>query len=166
MLFRSPTKSEQFVLTPNAGVIAYLGAINYGFSGSLNDYSNQFYRQFSLHNYGGTIGEHIKNTIDSVMNPNQPLSTESVFQQMTLHGDPMLRLNPHTKPELELTEERVSFGPNNISLTTDSIDIHITLRNLGQSIPDTFALEISRDFPGSSIDSNYVFDVEIGRAHV
>jgi hypothetical protein len=159
IFYSVPTKSEQFVLTPNAGVIAYLGTINYGFSGALNDYSNQFYRQFSKHNYGGTIGEHIKHTIDSIMNPNQPLSTESVFQQMTLHGDPMLRLNPHTKPELELTEERVSFGPDDISLTTDSIEIQIKLRNLGQSIPGDFALEILRDFPGSTSDSSYVFTI-------
>ena len=159
IFYSVPTKSEQFVLTPNAGVIAYLGTINYGFSGALNDYSNQFYRQFSKHNYGGTIGEHIKHTIDSIMNPSQPLSTESVFQQMTLHGDPMLRLNPHTKPELELTEDRVSFGPDDISLTTDSLEIQIKLRNLGQSIPGDFALEILRDFPGSTADSSYVFTV-------
>ncbi len=160
IFYSTPTKSEQFVLTPNAGVIAYLGTINYGFSGSLNEYSNQFYKQFSKHNYGGRIGEHIKNTIDSVMNPNQNLSTESVFQQMTLHGDPMLRLNPHTKPEIELTEEGVCFGPNDITLNTDSLSVSIKLRNLGQSINQNFALEITRDFPGSTSDSSYVFTVD------
>ncbi|NBX39730.1 MAG: hypothetical protein EBR54_10040, partial [Flavobacteriia bacterium] len=159
IFYSSPTKSEEFVLTPNAGVIAYLGTLNYGFSGSLFDYSNQFYKQFSLHNYGGTIGQHIKNTIDSVMNPNQPLSTESVFQQMTLHGDPMLRVNWHTKPEIELTEDRVTFGPQNISLNTDSLIINLKIRNLGRSILDTFALEIVRDFPGSPQDSSYVFAI-------
>ena len=160
IFYSSPTKSEEFVLTPNAGVIAYLGTLNYGFSGSLFEYSNQFYRQFSLHNYGGTIGQHIKNTIDSVMNPNQPLSTESVFQQMTLHGDPMLRVNWHTKPEIELTEERVTIGPQDISLNTDSLVVDIKLRNLGKSILDTFALEITRDFPGSPNDSSYIFPVD------
>ncbi|MFM7387375.1 MAG: C25 family cysteine peptidase, partial [Bacteroidota bacterium] len=159
IFYSSPTKSEEFVFTPNAGVIAYLGTLNYGFSGSLYDYSHQLYKQFSLHNYGGTIGQHIKNTIDSVMNANQPLSTESVFQQMTLHGDPMLRINWHTKPEIELTDERIVFGPQNISLNTDSLTIDIKLRNLGQSITDTFALEITRDFPGSPSDSSYVFSV-------
>ena len=160
IFYSVPTKSEQFVLTPNAGVIAYLGTINYGFSGALNDYSNQFYRQFSRHNYGGTLGEHIRNTIDSVMNQNQPLSTESVFQQMTLHGDPMLRLNPHTKPEIELTTERVSFAPDAVSLSTDSLEVNITLRNLGRSITDTFTVEISRHFPGNNADSSYFLLVD------
>ena len=153
------TKSEQFVLTPNAGVIAYLGTIDYGFTSALNDFSNNFYKQFSLYNYGGTLGSHIKNLIDTVMNPNSDLITESTFSQMTLHGDPMLRLNPHDKPEIELTDPQIVFGPDNITLATDSIDISVTLKNLGQSIPGDFTLQILRDFPGSMVDSNYVFIV-------
>ena len=153
------TKSEQFVLTPNAGVIAYLGTINYGFTSALNDFSNHFYRQFSKDNYGGTIGSHIRNLIDTVMNVNSDLISESTFSQMTLHGDPMLRLNPHNKPEIELTDPRITFGPEDITLATDSIDIAVTIRNLGQSIPGDFTLQILRDFPGSMADSNYVFIV-------
>jgi len=159
-IFQSTTtKSEQFVLTPNAGVIAYLGTIDYGFTSALNDFSNNFYKQFSLYNYGGTLGSHIKNLIDTVMNPNSDLITESTFSQMTLHGDPMLRLNPHDKPEIELTDPRIVFGPDNITLATDSIDISVTLKNLGKSIPGDFTLQILRDFPGSLVDSNYVFIV-------
>ncbi len=42
-IFHNATSnSESFVLTPNAGVIAYLGTINYGFSGALQSYSNHF----------------------------------------------------------------------------------------------------------------------------
>jgi hypothetical protein len=159
-IFQSTTtKSEQFVLTPNAGVIAYLGTIDYGFTSALNDFSNNFYKQFSLYNYGGTLGSHIKNLIDTVMNPNSDLITESTFSQMTLHGDPMLRLNSHDKPEIELTDPRIVFGPDNITLATDSIDISVTLKNLGKSIPGDFTLQILRDFPGSLVDSNYVFIV-------
>ncbi len=157
-IFQSlPTKSEQFVLTPNAGVIAYLGTLSYGFTEPLNEFSNQFYRQLSRHNYGGTIGDHIQNVIDSVMNSTSSLITEATFSQMTLHGDPMLTINKHLNPEIELRDDRVVFGPENITLATDSISIDITLRNLGKSIPGDFSLQISRDFPGSSIDSNYFY---------
>ncbi len=153
------TKSEQFVLTPNAGVIAYLGTIDYGFTSSLNEYSSTFYKQFSRDNYGGTIGSHIKNLIDSVLDASTDLITESTFSQMTLHGDPMLRLNPHNKPEIELTDPGVVFGPDDITLATDSITISVLLKNLGQSILGDFTLQVLRDFPGSVADSNYVFIV-------
>lgn len=155
----STSNSESFVLTPNAGVIAYLGTLNYGFTGALQSYSNHFYNQFSRHNYGGTIGEHIKATIDSVIDENSNLIYETTFMQMTLHGDPMIRLNWHELPEIELTDSRVSFGPEDISLATDSIEINVKMRNLGKAIIDTFDLTINRNFPNSNIDSNYVFNI-------
>ena len=153
----APSNSQSFTLAPNAGVIAYIGSINYGFTSSLNAYSNNFYKQFSLYNYGGTIGSHIRNVMDSVLNQNIGLITESTFSQMTLNGDPMLKVNYHNKPEIELTESRVTFGPQNITLATDSIEISIKIRNLGKSVTDTIGVEIVRDFPGSSSDSIYNF---------
>ena len=153
------SNSQSFVLTPNAGVIAYIGTINYGFTNSLNSYSSNFYKQFSLYNYGGTIAEHIKNTIDSTLTTSSALVTEATFCQMTLNGDPMLKVNYHNKPEIELTDSRVSFGPSLITYATDSIDVSITLRNLGQSITDTFTLEITRDFPNSLVDSVFAIPI-------
>jgi len=155
----STSNSQTFTLIPNAGVIAYIGTINYGFTSSLNAYSTEFYKQFSRYNYGGTIAEHIQHAIDSVLPNTSSLLTEATFCQMTLNGDPMLKVNYHNKPEIELTESRVSFGPSAISLATDSIEINVTLRNLGKSITDTFNIQIIRDFPGSTTDSIYLFPI-------
>jgi hypothetical protein len=153
------SNSQSFVLTPNAGVIAYLGTIDYGFTSALSSYGQNFYKQFSKYNYGGTIAGHIKNVIDSVLNGNTNLITETTFCQMTLHGDPMLKVNYHNKPEIELTDSRISFGPSNISYATDSLEIYITLRNLGKSIIDTFNINITRDFPGLDNDSTYYISI-------
>lgn len=153
------SNSQSFVLTPNAGVIAYLGTIDYGFTSALNSYSQNFYKQFSKYNYGGTIGSHIKNVIDSSLNESSSLITETTFCQMTLNGDPMLRVNYHNKPEVELTDSRVNFGPANISYATDSLEINIRLRNLGKSILDTFNIYVTREFPGSMSDSTYILTI-------
>jgi hypothetical protein len=153
------SNSQSFVLTPNAGVIAYLGTIDYGFTSALNSYSQNFYNQFTKYNYGGTIGSHIKNVLDSSLNESSSLITETTFCQMTLNGDPMLRLNYHNKPEVELTDSRVNFGPANISYATDSLDINIKLRNLGKSILSTFNVYVTRDFPGSTSDSTYILTI-------
>ena len=156
----STSNSQSFVLTPDAGVIAYIGTIDYGFTSALNAYGQNFYKQFSKFNYGGTIGSHIKNTVDSVLNGSPSLIIESTFCQMTLHGDPMLKVNYHGKPEIELTDSRVSFGPTNITYATDSLVINIKLRNLGKSVIDTFYVHITRDFPGSDTDSMYHISVQ------
>jgi len=156
----SQSKSEQFVLTPNAGVIAYIGTINLGFSSPLNIFSREFYKQLSLHNYTGFVSHHIANSIDSIISATSSLAYETTFLQMTLHGDPMLRLNYHHYPELELLQSGVSFSPAIIDLSTDSIEVTIYLKNLGKSILDTFEIQIVRDFPGSFADSTYQVIIE------
>ena len=147
-------------MTPNTGVIAYLGTLNYGFISPLRSYSDQFYKEFSQNNYGGTIGSHIKNTIQAGLDDDEGLQTESTYTQMTLHGDPMIKINYHNLPEIELTDSRVSFGPENISLATDSIEINIKLRNLGKAITESFNVTVQRDFPNSTLDSLYIINVD------
>ena len=154
------SNSESFVLTPNAGVIAYLGTLSYGFVSPLKSYAEQFYKEFSRNNYGGTIGSHIQNTIQAGLSGTESIQTESTYTQMTLHGDPMIRINYHNLPEIELTDSRVSFGPSDISLATDSIEVNVKIRNLGKSITEPYNLSVLRDFPGSDVDSLYLFNLD------
>ena len=159
-IFQSGTsKSEAFVNIPNNGAIGYIGAINLGFSNTLFQYSNELYRQFSSANYGKTLGSQIKATIGALEFPGANLAVESTCLQMALNGDPMLRVNWHEKPEIELTEQNITFLPEELDLTVDSIQMNIELKNLGRSIVDTFSVEVIRNFPGSSVDSVYTFFV-------
>jgi hypothetical protein len=159
-IFQSGTsKSESFVNIPNNGAIGYIGAINLGFSHTLFQYSNELYRQFSTANYGKTLGSQIKATIGALEYPGANLFIESTCLQMALNGDPMLRVNWHGKPEIELTEQNITFFPEELDLTVDSIQMNIELKNLGQSIIDTFSVEVIRNFPGSTVDSVYTFFV-------
>ena len=56
-----------------------------------------------------------------------------------------------------MLESNISIEPQVVTLTTDSIDVSVKLINLGKSIIDTLDLQITRNFPGSSIDSIYHF---------
>jgi hypothetical protein len=136
-----------------------MGQLSLGFSSTLYQFSNGFYQSMATQNYGKSIGEHIKSTISSLEFPGANLFTEVACTQMALNGDPMLKPNWHTKPEIELLEQNVTFSPQELDLTTDSIEVSIELTNLGRSITDTFSLEVRRSFPSSTIDSIYVFAV-------
>jgi hypothetical protein len=150
------SRSEKFVNIPNYGAIGYLGTVNLGFAHTLYLYSDEFYRQLSLNNYGGTLGEQIKSTISTIESKGySDLLIESTCSQMTLNGDPMVRLNWHEKPEIEITEQSVTFSPDQLDLTVDSVEMTLVLTNLGKSIIDTFSVEITRNFPGSTVDSVY-----------
>ncbi len=153
------SKSEGFVSVPESGAIGYLGQISLGFANVLNSYATRFYQNVSELNYGATIGEQLKATIASLEFPGAGLAIESTTTQMTYNGDPMVRLNWHQKPEIELLEQNISFSPQDLDLTVDSLEMFITLKNLGQSILDTFSVEITRDFPGNNSDSIYVFAI-------
>lgn len=157
-IFQSSTStSERFVNIPSSGAIAYIGTVNLGFANTLSSYSNELYTQMSIENYGLRLGEQIKTTIDNLEYLNGNLLYESTTLQMTLNGDPMLKLNWHEDPEIEITEQSVSFLPEQLDLTVDSIEMNIVLKNLGHSIVDTFLVEVTRNFPSSSVDSVYKF---------
>ena len=153
--------SEKFVQEPLYGAIGYIAAVNVGYDIYLNQYSNRLYQQFSRYSYGSTVAQAMKNNIESIESPNNinNLYLETTCTQMVFNGDPMIHLNSHIKPEIELLKENVWFTPEDLNLTVDSIEVHININNLGRSVTDTFSLEIIRDFPSSEIDSIYHFRI-------
>ncbi len=156
----TPSVSERFVNIPQSGAIAFIGASSDALDLPSAVYSIELYSQFSHSSYGKTLSEQLKNSVVYMEGTyNSVLMYEATAMQMNLLGDPMLRLNWHAKPEIELTVDKVSFTPENLDLTVDSIGITIILKNLGKSIVDTFNIEVIRDFPMLNVDSIYNFKV-------
>lgn len=151
------SSAEKFVLIPQEGAIAFISSVTTAYGFSLNQYSSEFYRQFSKAAYGKSIGEQMKRTIATVRNNfGDNIYTETTSTQMVLHGDPLLKINWHEKPEIEITEQSIFFRPEEINLSVDSIQVNIELTNLGKSVTDTFTLEVNRIFP-NGVDSSYTF---------
>lgn len=148
--------SENFVLINDLGAIAFLSASKLGYTSYLNIYSSEMYRQMSIDNYGETLGKQVQEAIRKLELANgSNFLVEVTAMQFILHGDPAVKLNWHKKPEIDLTEQDVFFGPTDINLAVDSITVTTVLTNLGKSILDTFDLTIVRNFPSSNIDSIY-----------
>lgn len=147
--------SEEYVLIENRGAIAFLANVKEAFSTSLHVYSDEFFRQVSTANYGGTIGQHIQYTIQNLQSTSMSFGLKNVCLEMTLHGDPALRINPHENPELEVNYNSIFVTPSTVDLTTDSIDVNVVIYNLGKSSLDTFAVELTRTFPNNGGDSLY-----------
>lgn len=145
----------------NLGAIAFISPVNYGFDFHLNLYSSELYRNFSYKDYGGNLSHQMQKTIQELQigNPDYPNYNNIYYHialtQMNLNGDPLLKVNWHAKPEIELTAENITFLPETIDLQTDSIEMRIVIKNLGQSIVDSVLVEVVRDFPFTTIDSTY-----------
>ncbi len=152
--------TNSYINVKNGGAIAFIGSVAEGIDQPLGQFTNELYKQFSVLNYGKTLSEQIKATVENFQNTNNNgLLIEAASTQMNLNGDPLIKLNWHTKPEIELTSDNVWFTPKNFDLSVDSIEVHFILKNLGRSIVDTFDVEIRRDFPMANVDSVYTIQI-------
>lgn len=148
--------SEKFINLPDEGAIAFLSSVFVGYDSYLNQYSNRLYQHFSKLSYGESLGEQMRRTIQYIETLGQTdLYTESTCLQMVLHGDPMLRVNWHERPEIDISNQSIYFEPTTLNLTVDSIELNLIITNLGRSVTQPFQVEIRRDFPGTPVDSVY-----------
>ena len=147
--------SHRLLSVPNAGGIAFLSPSSLGYDFYLNKYSSAIYKQFSFENYGGSLGEHIKFAINDIYSKATNELDESTCFSMSLNGDPMLKINSHKYPELEISEQSVSFLPKKIDFSSDSLTLNLVIKNLGKVTTDTFQIEVNRKFPKYNTDSTY-----------
>ncbi|MCC7332338.1 MAG: hypothetical protein IT232_07000 [Flavobacteriales bacterium] len=139
--------SEKYVLNDNKGVIGFLASVDFGVASSLNTYSAEFYRNLSYKNYGGSVGQHIKNTIQETQGAGQNIITNSSSLGMTLHGDPSISIHSYEKPDYMIQSSSVYFTPENVTSDIDSFDVNIVVANLGKSIDTNITIELTRVFP-------------------
>jgi hypothetical protein len=147
--------SEEYVLIEDKGAIVFMANARQAFSNSLNSYSEVLFSNIADAQYGLSIGEQAQKTIELVQFEGMAFGLQNVCNQMTLHGDPAIKVNSHPKPELEINHSSIFFTPAIIDLTVDSIDVGVVVYNLGQSALDTFAIELTRSFPNGGGDSLY-----------
>ncbi|MFK8038226.1 MAG: C25 family cysteine peptidase [Crocinitomicaceae bacterium] len=151
--------SEDFVLIPEKGAIAFIANVNQGFPFGLDKYSSELFTLISKNNYGASLGEQIKTTCHNLNGLANNFSVGTALAQMTLHGDPALKPNPHNNPEIAIESAGVFITPELVDLTVDSIDVNIVLYNLGKSVTDSFTVEVKRFFPNNGGDSTYIMSI-------
>ena len=161
-LFKTtPSTSERTVLIPNEGAIGFLSSVFIGYDAFLAYYTTELYKQIAYKSYGKSIGYQIQQTIKSLQQPTDNLILESTYSQMVYHGDPTIKINYSTDPEIEITPQQLSFSPAQLNLSIDSIQLDLQIKNLGTSILDTITIEVKRNFPGTSVDSVYNFQIPL-----
>jgi hypothetical protein len=134
------SSSEEFVLIENKGAIAYLSTISKSTPTPLHNYSLLFHKNIFTTNYGQSIGKTIQKTINDLYVTN--MQTKWVMLEMTLHGDPALKLNCHDKPDYYITPEKVFFSPSIPIAENDSFTINIIMTNIGKAINDSFFVSV------------------------
>ncbi len=154
----SVNSSEAFVLIRNKGMIAYIASITSAYGNQLNYFSKDFYKLFSTSNYNEYIGKVIKNTVANIQN--NTIQRKEVCLEMTLHGDPVLKINSAPLPDYFLDSKSVFYNPQIVSTATDSFDYKLIIANKGKAINDTLLVEITRQYPTMDSVDRYVYRIK------
>jgi hypothetical protein len=149
----SRSVSEDFTMTAEKAAIAFLASVGQGIPLYLNDYSTAFFENASHLSYGSSIGTLMKKTIQMI----QVTGTDghrTVSQEMSLQGDPSLKLNSFLLPDYVAKEAAIKIIPSRVSTDIDTFTVNFVTRNWGKAVPDSFIVKITRTFPDGN-DSVY-----------
>src|SRR5690606_24434622 len=89
------TLSEKFVLAKQRGGIAFLASTHFGIVNYLNLYLNELYKNISKTLYGHTLGEIHEAALNQLLGSftNGDFFARCHAEQITLHGDPAIKMN-------------------------------------------------------------------------
>lgn len=146
------TLSEKFVLAKQRGSIAFVASTHFGIVNYLNLYLNSLYTNMGRVDYGETLGEINRASLQGIMTATGPFDYYARMhtEEITLHGDPAIRLNVQAKADYTIEEPMIKLDPAFISIAVDSFKLKVNLMNLGKAIKDSVRLEIKRQYPDGS----------------
>lgn len=144
--------SENWVLEPNGGALAFLATIGPGSKFYLNSYCTNFYHSLSHLEYTNTIGWQVKRAIRENAQPLNDITQMHDFEY-TLHGDPAINITDRPLPDLMVNQQSVWFEPEEITTELSEFEMNIQITNLGAAFADTFVIEIARQLPTGEVDT-------------
>jgi hypothetical protein len=142
-LAEANSTSEVFTLVPNRGSIGFLASSSAGVVNTLFNFSKDFYTTIASETYYEGIGDAIKSASQKTSLTGDQLQHITSLE-MTLEGDPSIKLNAFAKPDYEITNSSVYF---NTTSYLDSIGINIVIKNNAKAIYDTFIVRVEHYFP-------------------
>jgi len=147
------TLSEKFILTKQRGSIGFLASTHFGIVNYLNIFISSFYSMMSKADYGASVG---KINLDAAKQMLQISGSGDFYarlsaEEMTLHGDPALKLNTQSLPDYDIEEPQVIINPQFVSIAENKFTVNIKLYNLGKAVKDSITVEIKRQYPDNSI---------------
>jgi hypothetical protein len=146
------TISENFVLAPDRGAIAFLATTSLGIVQYLDIFNTNNYRALSVTKYGKTIGEIMQEAIRRSFD----ITTQFDFyarvhcEQISLNGDPALKYNEQPKPDYVIEEPLVKVSPSFISVADTSFKVDAKMINMGKAPGGGVVVEVKRTYPNNT----------------
>ncbi|MEO6669011.1 MAG: C25 family cysteine peptidase, partial [Ferruginibacter sp.] len=145
--------SEKYVLANQRGSIGFLADTHFGIPQLLDPYNHALYTAFAKTMYGNTIGNQMRQTVQLLGGADHNLNyyTRIHVEELTLHGDPAIKINTFQKPDYVIEDQNVKISPSIISVADANFNIKIKLQNLGRAIGDSIWVTVKRKLPNDTI---------------
>lgn len=146
-----PTISENFVLAPDRGSVAFLATTSLGIVQYLDIFNVNNYKALGVTKYGNTLGE----IMDEAIKRSFDITTQFDFyarvhcEQISLNGDPALRYNTHAKPDYVIEDPLVRISPSPVSSSAGTFRVNAGVINMGKAINRNVVVEIKRTYPNN-----------------
>ncbi|HEY4109428.1 C25 family cysteine peptidase [Puia sp.] len=146
----SKTLSETYVLAPERGAIAFVASTNFGIVNYLNIFLTGLYNLMAGSDYGKPIGILEKDGLNNLVN-----SVPGDFfarlhaEQMTIHGDPYLKLN-QGQTDYDVESSQVTINPTLVSVSNTVFTYNARIYNLGKAVSDSVQVTVTRTYPNGT----------------
>lgn len=146
----SKTISENWVLAKDKGSIAFVASTHFGIVNYLSILLNRLYDLLDGVDYGKPLGILQKDALQQLVNVSQTdFFVRMHAEQMTIHGDPSLKLN-QGPTDYVVEPSQVQINPSFISINNGTFDVKARFYNLGKAVPDSVEIRIQRTYPNDS----------------
>jgi hypothetical protein len=151
-LIANETLSEKFVLAKQRGSIAFVASTHFGIVNYLNLFLTNLYGSISKIDYNKTLGETSRDAFQLMQNATGAgdFYTRLHMEQITLHGDPVLRINASQKPDYVVEESLIKVNPAFVSIAESHFELKARFVNLGRSTGDSVVVLIKQQYPNGS----------------
>lgn len=151
-LILNETLSEKFVFAKQRGSIAFVASTHFGIVNYLNLYLNHLYSAMSGSEYGQSLGHTNRAAIVHMLASagQADFYARLHAEEITIHGDPSLKLNVQPKPDYIIEESLININPSFISIAEDNFQLRMKVVNLGKAVSDSITVEVRRTYPDNS----------------
>ncbi|MDF1694534.1 MAG: C25 family cysteine peptidase [Saprospiraceae bacterium] len=152
--------SEQFIVREDRGAICFIAAAGTAYVGQQYNYGLRYYERIGNEDYGKPIGTVLNNVIEEFSD--RPSYTYITFlQQLTLHGDPAVRLAAFESPDLVPDAKSIRTNPTFIDTYEDDYEVCFDVANIGKSVRGEYDLLIEHYGPDGTLVSDSIIRSDI-----
>ncbi|GAC1422090.1 MAG: hypothetical protein NVS9B7_19550 [Flavisolibacter sp.] len=143
------TLSEKFVLAPSHGTIGFISGTHFAIVHYCDVWNNNAYKQYAYKGYGKPIGEILKATAEDMFafTSQEDFAARCDVEELELHGDPVIKLNPFPKPDYVIEDPLVKISPALVSIKDPFFKVDAKILNIGRAVSTKIVIEVKRTYP-------------------